>query len=36
MLQEYYTVRGWDTNGNPTMESLKMLKLTECMNGGTQ
>ena len=35
MLQEYYTVRGWDTNGSPTMERLKMLKLTECMNGGT-
>lgn len=36
MLQEYDTVRGWDTNGSPTMERLKMQKLTECMNGGTQ
>lgn len=27
MLDEYYTLRGWDNNGKPTKETLKRLKI---------
>ncbi|MFX0138374.1 MAG: aldehyde ferredoxin oxidoreductase C-terminal domain-containing protein, partial [Candidatus Hodarchaeota archaeon] len=27
MLDEYYKLRGWDADGNPTKETLKNLKL---------
>jgi aldehyde:ferredoxin oxidoreductase len=33
MLKEYYSVRGWDANGSPTKERLKMLNIEECMDG---
>jgi len=29
MLQEYYTVRGWDESGVPTIETLKRLGLID-------
>jgi len=31
MLDEYYSVRGWDGNGIPTKEKLIELGLEECL-----
>jgi aldehyde:ferredoxin oxidoreductase len=33
MLEEYYRLRGWDTNGIPTGEKLMALDLPEAARG---
>jgi len=33
MIEEYYEIRGWDSNGIPTKNKLKELELTEMLAG---
>ena len=31
MLDEYYALRGWDSDGKPTVETLRGLGLDDCV-----